>query len=109
MIFPIYRQDANELKRIFGIAISYFGVPKLLIVDRGRMYESVTFTNWIKEIGSDLYYITPEMHQSNGQAERYCRTILNMIRVEVNFRSESWSDILWKIQRSLNVTRQKST
>lgn len=108
-LFPIYRQDASELKRVFEMAISYFGVPKLIVVDRGRMYESEMFTKWIKDIGSDLYFITPEMHQSNGQAERYCRTILNMIRVEVNFRNEAWNTVLWKIQLSLNVTRQKST
>nr|XP_012151311.1 PREDICTED: uncharacterized protein LOC105663895 [Megachile rotundata] len=49
------------------------------------------------------------MHQSNGQVERYCRTVLNMIRVEANFRQEAWSDVLWKIQLTLNLTKQKST
>lgn len=72
------------------------------------MYESKSFVNWVKELGCDIHFITPEMHQSNGQVERYCRTVMNMIRVESNFRQESWSKILWKLQLTLNITVQKS-
>ncbi|KAL0811097.1 hypothetical protein ABMA28_010365 [Loxostege sticticalis] len=109
LLYPIFRQDANELKRVFENAISLFGTPRLIVADRGRMYESSLFTNWIKELGSEIHFITPEMHQSNGQVERYCRTVMNMIRVETNYRQESWSGILWKIQLNLNITKQKST
>lgn len=109
LLYPIYRQDSNELRRVFEIAISLFGAPKLLVVDRGRMYESTVFVEWVKGMGSDIYFITPDMHQSNGQAERYCRTVLNMIRVESNFRQEQWSNVLWKLQLTLNITTQKST
>ncbi|XP_045449080.1 uncharacterized protein LOC123657601 [Melitaea cinxia] len=49
------------------------------------------------------------MHNENGQAERYCRTILNMIRVEVNNKNSLWSDSLWRIQLVLNCTQQKTT
>ncbi|XP_037295467.1 uncharacterized protein LOC119189551 [Manduca sexta] len=49
------------------------------------------------------------MHQENGQVERYCRTVLNMLRIEVNHRHESWSDVLWRPQLVLNVNKQKST
>lgn len=109
LLYPIRKQDANELKHIFESAISLFGCPKLLVADRGRMYESASFVNWVKEMGCDIHFITPEMHRSNGQVERYCRTVMNMIRVESNFRQERWSDILWKLQLTLNMTTQKST
>ncbi|XP_046972713.1 uncharacterized protein LOC124539376 [Vanessa cardui] len=89
--------------------MSLFGSPKLIVADRGRMYEHSVFVKWISEMGSDLYLITPEMHQSNGQVERYCRTILNMIRIESNFKQEKWSDVLWKLQLTLNISIQKST
>lgn len=108
LIYPIRKQDTNELKAIFERAISLFGSPKLIVADRGRMYESTSFVSWVKELGCEMHFITPEMHRSNGQVERYCRTVMNMIRVESNFRKESWSDILWKIQLTLNMTTQKS-
>lgn len=109
LLYPIVRQDAEELKRAASNAISLFGVPKLLVVDRGRMFEARSFVQWISEMGCEMHYITPEMHNSNGQVERYVRTLLNMIRIETNHKSASWSDTLWRLQLVLNTTKQKTT
>jgi hypothetical protein len=109
LLLPMYRQDTHELKRVFDNAVALFGVPKLLICDRGRMFEASSFTKWMTDIGCDIHYITPEMHQANGQAERYVRTVLNLIRVHNHIRNSSWSDALCKIQLVLNITKQKST
>ncbi|XP_028032646.1 uncharacterized protein LOC114244899 [Bombyx mandarina] len=73
------------------------------------MFESVRFRNWTNDIGSEIHFITPEMHNENGQAERYCRTVLNMIRVEIVIRQNKWSDALWRIQLVLNCTKHKTT
>lgn len=109
LLYPIYRQDVGELKRVLVQAISLFGVPKLIVADRGRMFVSNEFVSWISELGSDIHYITPEMHRSNGQVERYMRTVLNMLRIEVNHKNSSWSDTLWKLQLVLNMTKRKTT
>jgi hypothetical protein len=109
LLYPIYKQDATELKRVVTQAISIFGVPKLMVTDKGRMFESNEFVTWIKELGCNLHYITPEMHHANGQAERYMRTVLNMLRIQANYKKVSWSDTLWKLQLVLNITKQKTT
>lgn len=44
LLYALYRQDNNELKRVFENAISLFGVHKLLIFDRGRMFQASSFT-----------------------------------------------------------------
>lgn len=108
-LYPIYRQDVSELKRVLVQAMSLFGVPKLIVADRGRMFTSNEFVSWISELGSDIHYITPEMHRSNGQVERYMRTVLNMLSLEVNHKNTSWSETLWKLQLVLNMTKQKTT
>lgn len=109
LLYPIFRQDVGELKRTFVNAISLFGVPKLLITDRGRMFDSTEFNRLITELGSDIHFITPEMHHANGQVERYARTVLNMIRIEANHKGASWSEQLWQLQLVLNITKQKTT
>lgn len=109
VLYPMYRQDSEELKRVITNAISLFGTPRLLVCDHGRMFKSTTFTDWVGNLGVELHFITPEMHQENGQVERYCRTVMNMLRIEANYRSGSWSDGLWKVQLVLNITKQKST
>lgn len=35
LLYPIYRQDVSELKQAFIQAVSLFGVPKLIVTDRG--------------------------------------------------------------------------
>ncbi|XP_050559718.1 uncharacterized protein LOC118274469 isoform X2 [Spodoptera frugiperda] len=80
-----------------------------MVTDKGRMLESKEFVAWINELGCNLHYITPEMHQANGQAERYMRTILNMLRIQANHKNLQWSETLWKLQLVLNITRQKTT
>lgn len=109
LLYAIYRQDTDELKRVFSNAISLFGTPSTIICDRGRMFESASFQNWVTELGSSIHFITPEMHRENGQVERYCRTVLNMLRIEVNNKGASWSDALWKVQLTLNITKQATT
>ncbi|CAF4832278.1 unnamed protein product [Pieris macdunnoughi] len=109
LLYPMYRQDTNELKRVFDSAISLFGTPKLIVCDRGRMFDASAFTSWVSEMGCDIHYVTPEMHHSNGQAERYVRTVLNLLRIESNNKASTWSNALGKVQLVLNVTKQKTT
>lgn len=73
------------------------------------MFQSSEFHSWVEGLGCEVHLITPEMHQSNGQVERYCRTILNMVRVECNYRQRKWPEVMWRIQLVLNITKQKTT
>ncbi|XP_026327446.1 uncharacterized protein LOC113235768 [Hyposmocoma kahamanoa] len=108
-LYALYRQDTSELKRAYTDAVSLFGSPKLLVTDRARMFESSSFQDMVRSLGSDIHFITPGMHHENGQAERYCRTLLNLLRIEVNHRQQSWPEVLWKTQLILNSTRHSTT
>lgn len=109
LLYSLYRQDTDELKRVFSNAVSLFGTPSTIVCDRARMFESATFQNWVSELGCSIHFITPGMHRENGQAERYCRTVLNMLRVEVGNKGSQWSDVLWRMQLTLNISKQSTT
>lgn len=109
LLYPMIRQDTVELKLNVSNTVSLFGTPKLIVADRGRMFQSSDFLDWVSSLGSEIHLITPEMHQSNGQVERYCRTLLNMIRIESNHRQQEWSSVIWKLQLVLNMTKHKTT
>lgn len=72
------------------------------------MFESSDFQNMVKSFGSDIHFITPNMHHENGQAERYCRTLLNLLHVEANHRQKGRSEVLWKTQLILNSTKHST-
>ncbi|CAF4883151.1 unnamed protein product [Pieris macdunnoughi] len=109
LLYPMRKKDLEELKQVFKNVVSLFGTPSLLVTDRGRMFESTHFVKWINELGCSIHHITPEMHHANGQVERYIRTLLNMLRIEVNHKKSEWSEELWRLQLVLNITRQKTT
>lgn len=108
LLYPMRKQDTQELKIAFSNAISLFGTPKMVVVDKGRMFESAAFKKWLSEMQCSIHFITPEVHNENGQVERYCRTVLNMLRVET-ITSRAWSETIWKMQLVLNSTLQKTT
>lgn len=109
LLYAIRRQDVDQLKSVIQNVISLFGTPRIIICDRARMFESRQFVTLMNELGCQLHYITPEMHQANGQVERYVRTVLNMLRIEVDYKKNEWADELWRLQLILNITKQKTT
>lgn len=55
-----------------------------------------------------MHVTTPGVQRSNGQIERYMRTITNLLRVESK-NSSDWPNKLWKVQLVINTTKQKTT
>lgn len=39
LLYPMFRQDTDELKQHFTTMVSLFGTPKLIVTDRGRMFQ----------------------------------------------------------------------
>lgn len=109
VLTPIPRQDFDELSQVCRKVISLFGTPRLIVTDRGRMFESSGFKSWMQDLGVEVHHITPEMHHANGQVERYIRTVLNMLRIETSYKKLEWAERLWQIQLILNLTKQRST
>ena len=60
----------NELKGIF----SENGIPKVIISDGGPQFRS-EFRNFAQEWGFQHIQSSPYHHQSNGEAERFVRTV----------------------------------
>lgn len=69
--------------------------------------ENLKKNSLAKYLDSLVYYTTPDVCRSSGQVERYMRTVINLIRVEMTVKSE-WSSNLWKIQLVLNNTLPKA-
>lgn len=99
---------AEETKFAFQNIISLFGTPKMIIMDAGSNFKNLSLPEYLDALKIDYHYTTPDIHRSNGQVERYMRTIMNLLRVETRIKSE-WSSKVWKIQLVLNTTVQKST
>ncbi|XP_026746567.1 uncharacterized protein LOC113507842 [Trichoplusia ni] len=55
LLYPMYRQDSNKLNRNVTNVFSLFGAPKLIVADRGRMFQSSEFLDWVRDMGCEKW------------------------------------------------------
>jgi len=60
--------------------VSRFGVPKRVITDQGRQFESQLFAEILKKMGTQRLRTTAYHPQSNGMVERFHRTLKSSLR-----------------------------
>ena len=77
-------------------------------MDAGKNFKNLRLPESLDALGIKYHYTTPDVHKSNGQIQRYMRTIMNLLRIGTKLRSK-WASGWWKIQLVLNTTMQKST
>lgn len=108
ILYPQATVTAEETKQNFKNFVSVFGTPSKIISDAGTNFTAKTFKTFLEHFGIEMHVTTPGVHRSNGQIERYMRTITNLLRVEAR-KASDWPNKLWKVQLVLNTTKQKTT
>ena len=73
--------------------ISRFGVPRVLISDRGKQFESAIWANLMDKLSIKRKRTTSYHPQANGAIERFHRTIKNSLRASCALTSQ-WYDKL---------------
>lgn len=96
----------NSLEKIFNI----FRVPDRVISDRGTCFTSNLFKKFCSDKRIKHVLNAVASSQSNGQVERYNRTILDCLTAQnLNFNEREWETKVGRIQWGLNNTIQKTT
>lgn len=96
----------NELNKIFKV----FGNPKRIICDAGSAFTSKLFVEFCRDKNIRHHVIATAMPRSNGQVERYNRTILDALRSSgANTDSNKWDQHIASIQQGINSTVNKTT
>lgn len=85
-----------------------YGVPKVLVADRGSSYTSKKFTSFCKQNNVRLILNAVATPRANGQVERLNRTILAALLPSVP-EEELWDEQVRDIQFALNNVVNKST
>nr|CAI5827382.1 unnamed protein product [Callosobruchus analis] len=87
-----------------------FGSPTRVITDRGTAFTSRTFKLFCDNYGVKHTLNAVATPRSNGQCERYNRTILNALAVTAAGNPEDrWDEHVKSIQCAINCTVTKST
>ena len=88
---------------------SRFGVPRILHSDQGRDFESKLFSEMCQLYGIQKTRTTPYHPRSDGQVERFNRTIQQMLKAFVNENRNDWDDHLPYLCMAYRSTVHDST
>lgn len=81
------------------------GTPARIITDNASSLKAIQNN---LEWDIEWHFITPYVHQSNGQVERYMRFVSNLLRVQADCTVQ-WSSMVSRIQLVINSTVHKTT
>ncbi|KAL9957276.1 hypothetical protein ACROYT_G038892 [Oculina patagonica] len=89
--YPIPNQEATTVaEKLVDEFICRFGVPRQLHSDQGTNFESKVFAEICKLLDIEKTRTTPLHPQSDGQVERFNRTLVEMLRGKINEDQKDW-------------------
>ena len=102
--------DAKETARIFiKRVVSPFGVPKVVISDRGPQFSSAVWREILETLGTRVALAATHHPQTDGQSERAIQTLLRMVRTFAAEQQEMWEDLLPMFELALNHAVNRAT
>ena len=103
--FPLPRQGAEEVaKCVVDGFISRFGCPLEIHTDQGKNFDGKLFTSVCDLLQIVKTRTTPYRPRSNGQVERYNRTILQLIRCFLRGNQQTWDEHLQQLAGAIRST-----
>ncbi|KIH57143.1 integrase core domain protein [Ancylostoma duodenale] len=103
------QQTSTVAKAFVNEVVCKFGVPEELISDKGSNYTSQLFNDIAKILGMKHTFTSSYHHQSNGQVERYVKTLTDTLTCFVHESREAWSDFLQLAVFAVNTSRNETT
>lgn len=108
-IKPVRNTNTKNVIRVLQDIFETFRVPDRLVSDRGSCFTSHVFKRFCLDRGIKHVLNSVASPRSNGQVERYNRTILDSLTAQ-NLREDekNWDNMIGRIQWGLNNTVQKT-
>ena len=86
-----------------------YGIPKVVLTDNGSQFTSGFFRRVCRILGINKVFTSEYHPQTNGQAERYNRTLLAALRHYVSDSQRDWDEWLGPVTYAYNTQVHRST
>lgn len=102
--------DAITIVRVFvDHWVSAYGVPECLLTDNGSSLTSKFWTRAVGLLGVKPLRTAHYDPQTNGQGERFNRTLVNILKSNVADHTETWDSLLSMVTLAYNARPHRST
>ncbi|MCU7901933.1 MAG: DDE-type integrase/transposase/recombinase [Candidatus Thiodiazotropha sp. (ex Lucinoma aequizonata)] len=109
-VVPVPSQTAEVTAHAaVGEFFARFGYPLQLFSDQGRNFESKLFTALCEVLHIHKKRTTPYRPSSNGQVERYNKTLMDAVRCFIGKRQHQWDVHLPQLAGALRAAVNRNT
>jgi len=107
---PLERIDAESIAAAFlDYWVAAYGPPATALSDNGPQFMSTFFQGVCSLLGISNRYSTTYHSQTNGQVERYDRTIVGQLRTYFEDHQDHWDELVSMLTLAYNSRPQQST
>ncbi len=89
--------------------IAHTGIPRVIVSDRDTRFTSHFWEGLWEQVGSELKRSTAFHPQTDGQAERAVRTLVEALRTMISAPQDDWEELLPHIARAFNSSVCETT
>ena len=79
---------------VWGNIICRYRIPRALVSDNGKQFDSSAFRDFCSELGIKNHYSSPAHPQANGQVEVTNRSLLMIIKTRLEGAKGIWPNKL---------------
>ena len=101
--------EKNVRGFVWRAIICRFGIPRAFISDNGRQFDNSPFREFCEELGIHNHYSSPGHPQANGQVEVTNRSLLKMIKTQLEGAKGLWPEELPNILWAYRTTARTPT
>jgi len=88
---------------------SRFGMPRRILTDQGKEFESILFKELCEKMGIQKIRTSPYQQSTNDCIERFHRTLNSMIGKVVQYDQRNWDECLPTIMADYRAAKHEST
>jgi len=107
---PLQRIDVESITKAFSDHwVAAYGPPTTALSDNGPQFRSTFFHGICSLLGIANRYSTTSYPQTDGQVERYNRTIVGQLRTYFEDLQDRWDDLVSTVTLAYIILPQQST
>lgn len=108
-VSPVKSTESSYVVKELETISKIFGNPRRIVADAGSAFTSVSFKQYCNDKNIRLHTIASGMPRSNGQVERFNRTVLEAMKtMGANLTDDRWDECVRHLQQGINSTFQKT-
>jgi transposase InsO family protein len=109
--YPLASMTADVVARTFfeGWVAAGYGIPHVLLTDNGTQFVSKFFQTFCRLLGIKQVHTSAYRPSTNGQTERFNRTIANFMTAYVSEHQRDWDELAAVATYSYNSKPHSST